>query len=465
MAELKLKKMAPFKYFASKKSKNIKLRKELGNWGIYVSPYTLPDAILAFDLDNLSMGDLYQMRDDPQISASLNAIAFFLHQLDFSVECEDKKIAEVTEKALRDIWTPAIKTISTALWAGYAPATFVYDIDPNTKYIKIDKIRDLAPWTCEVYTGDTSEEKSLNIFKGIKQGSEVFAPEYCFWYPYMREFGGWEGRQLLRAAYPAYFHSLVAHLFMARYYEAFGMATRIGRYPSGATVEESINGTKSEKEASTVMEDILTKQRNYSVITLPSDRDENGNFLFDIGLLESQMKGIEIEKWIQRLDQEKTLAIFTPQLLMQTGNVGSYNLGQEQKQTFLTMLNALVGDLSFYINHYILKRLGTINFGEGSPEPSLKWKPFSRAAEQQVAMILNALIQNKYADDQSLDMGALMVDLASTIGIKVEEMDELTKKKVEEEKAKRVETAKALQSQNQPKNKEEKIKVKSEESK
>ena len=52
---------APFKYVFSRKEK-VKTSKEQGRWGVYATPYTLPEAILNFDLDNLSLGDFFQMR-------------------------------------------------------------------------------------------------------------------------------------------------------------------------------------------------------------------------------------------------------------------------------------------------------------------------------------------------------------------------------------------------------------------
>jgi hypothetical protein len=447
VAEIKLLKSARAKYFKPKQ--NVSLGQEKGKWGLYTSPYTIPEAILGFDLENLSLGDYYQMRDDPQISASLNTISFFLHQLDYDVKCDDPAIAAFTEEALRFIWTPLIRTISTALWSGHAPATFVYGMNKD-KYIQVDRVRDLAPWSCEVFVGTTQEEKDAGLFKGIKQGADIIDPMYCFYYPFMREFGDWKGRKLLRAAYPAYFNSLIAHMFIGRYYEAFGMATRVGRYPAGETVKQTINGVQKDADAAEVMEDVVSKQRNYSVITLPSDRDENGNFLFDIELLESKMRGVEMEKWLQRLDTEKTLAVFTPQLLYNnsSGGSGSYNLGQEQKATFLTMLNAIVGDMEFYINNYFLKRLAQINFGVDCPLPTMKSKPFSRAQEQQLAMIINALIQNHYADDFGLDMGALIKDIGSSLGLKVETMDALTEKGVADRKSERVKQQQELMKQN-----------------
>jgi hypothetical protein len=52
------------------------------------------------------------------------------------------------------------------------------------------------------------------------------------------------------------------------------------------------------------------------------------------------MRGADFERYMTRLDEEMSIGLFTPILLLRTADVGSYNLGQGHMQIYLWMLNA-----------------------------------------------------------------------------------------------------------------------------
>jgi hypothetical protein len=106
----------------------------------------------------------------------------------------------------------------------------------------------------------------------------------------------------------------------------------------------------------------LTEIRNNSSVTLPSEVDEEGNKVWDVKYLESQMRGYDFESYLKRLDQEMAKAIFLPELLFDAGRVGSYKLGDVHKNTFLMLLNALMNDIKLYIDKYIITQIVEYNF-------------------------------------------------------------------------------------------------------
>jgi hypothetical protein len=67
-----------------------------------------------------------------------------------------------------------------------------------------------------------------------------------------------------------------------------------------------------------------------------------------------------------RLDEEISLSLFTPILMMRTADVGSYNLGTQHTMVYMWMLNAISGDWAFYINKYILRPLRDYNDPAGA---------------------------------------------------------------------------------------------------
>src|SRR4029077_17031907 len=79
----------------------------------YLGPITGQSSpVLTFDLSRLTWIDYAEMRWHPQVNASLSLMAFMLHQIDWTIESEDKKAAALVEENLRLIWTPLVRAIS-----------------------------------------------------------------------------------------------------------------------------------------------------------------------------------------------------------------------------------------------------------------------------------------------------------------------------------------------------------------
>jgi hypothetical protein len=141
------------------------------------------------------------------------------------------------------------------------------------------------------------------------------------------------------------------------------------------------------------MEDILMSLRNRSVVVLPSDRDPvTKEFDYELSYVEAQMRGADFERYLTRLDEEISLGIFTPILLMTAGDVGSHNLGVQHALTFMWMLNALAGDLKEYIDHYVCERLKGINFSPNAPRCQWRFRPMGKENAETVRAIISALL-------------------------------------------------------------------------
>ena len=397
-----------------------------GTWGPDGMYYArLPGgSVLTFDLSKLTLQDYRQMRDDYQLSASLNILMFIVAQADWSIECDDPKIAQTIEEGLRKVWFPMIRALSTADWAGFAPTVKVFDLDKNSKYYEITEFKDLIPEMSRVHWNITRPNGPLGAsiykFDGIDFGGEPTIPaENCFWYPMLMENGNYYGRKLLRPAFPAWFFSQLMHLFTNRYFERFGEPTAIGLYPAD---EQVSNASGQQISARSLMETTLQGLRSRGVVSLPSEKDDKGNPLWDIKYLESQMRGVDFDRYIERLDEEKSLALFTPVLMFRTGAKGTYNLGTLHMDVFQYMLNALMGDKKHYIDKYIIKQLKDINFGPNAPEAQIRFRVLGRLGDDGAVQILQALLQNGGAQ---LDQNGLQ-DLGAYLGLGLQEVAQLT---------------------------------------
>lgn len=416
-----------------------------GQWsGRDVSFYTLPGGgVLTFDLSALTLADFRAMRYHPQINASLSVLTFMIHQVDWHIECEDQEIADFVEENMRAIWTRLVRAMSQAFWAGFSPCVLEYENDVQNRKIRINKVKDLIPESCEVNWKEvegalprgvsaSAIPPKLYEYDGIKQHGAAYPipPENTLWYPTLMENGDYYGRQLLKAAFMPWYFSILIHLFANRYFERFGEPIIYGRAPFDEEVIMSDGSSKSGKE---LMEDILTNLRNRSVITLPSDRDPavtsagaNKAYIYEVDYLESQMRGADFERYLERLDEEMSLALFMPMLLMRTAGEGSHNLGVQHTQTWLWSLNAITGDMKEYIDRYICERLKAINYTPNAPK--CEWVPHQmgkHSAETLRAIITELIRQGRVEPDDLQEFG-------EALGLSLKQIREVTEEPSEE---------------------------------
>lgn len=381
--------------------------------------------VLYKNLDDLTIGDYYYMKDDYQISACLNSITLTLKGIDWSIECKDKKIKDFVTENLKEIWSETIDGLSQAFWAGYSPMVKIFKIEGKGEFkglYKIKQVKDLPPANCEVLLDDQTGE-----FQGFKYNDKEVESQYAFWYAFKMQHGNYYGTHLLKSAYVPYFFSQIIHMFANRYFERFGEPIVIGRYPSEEKSISPISGLV--EESSATMNTIVSRIRNHSSLVLSSNKlkDDDGKisetYEWDVQYLESQMRGADFERYLARLDAEKSKAIFVPQpeLLLSAGKVGSTNLGIEQKETFLMFLNSVAQDAKKFIQKYIVDKMVEYNFGIGA-KADLTFESLGKLSESTLRAIITSEIK---AGNSRVDVE----DLADKLGIKLFEVGELEKDK------------------------------------
>jgi hypothetical protein len=367
---------------------------------------TLPGGgVVAFDLSKLQTADFRNMRDHYQVNASLAVLSFMQHQSRFRIRNEDKAIQDFCDEQIHENWTLLNRAMSTSNWAGYSPNVLEWENDVQGRKVVLDKIKDLVPEECRVnwrleeqWAPPGHVKPKAKVYDGIKQFPGTGWPipvENSFWYPMLMENGDYYGRKLLRPAFQSWFFSLLVHLFANRYYERFGEPVPVGRAPFDDELEVS-EGKRVRGNA--WMLEVLKDLRNRSVIVLPNDHDIDGNgrpmYDYDIEYLESQMRGADFERYLTRLDEEVSIALFTPILLLRTADVGSYNLGEGHMQLYLWMLNAMNADRKQYIDRYILPNMVNYNFSPNAPRSKIVFEELDQQNSTMQKDILVELIKS-----------------------------------------------------------------------
>lgn len=368
------------------------------------------NSLVQFDLNKLNLEDFRVMRDHYQINGALSGITFMIHQSDWHIECEDEKIKEFCQANMDDMWTVLVRAMSQAFWAGFSPCVLQWENDPIDNSVKLTKIKDILPemarphWTLvEGWAPPGFLPPRIPVYDGMWiWGQNWPVPkENTLWYPLLSENGDMFGRKLLRAAFTSWYFSILLHLFANRYFERFGEPVPIGRAPYEDEVSVNVDGKTVKVNGAVYMSQMLQNLRNRSVVVLPNDRQAESNSMtaagaveydYNIEYLESQMRGADFERYLLRLDEEMSLALFTPLLVLRTGMNGSYNLGTTHWEMYQNMLNALTGDMKFYIDNYVLSRMADYNFGVKAKRPKIIFRKMGSEKQAMIVAILQALI-------------------------------------------------------------------------
>lgn len=356
--------------------------------------------VLQFNLDRLTLADFRMMRDHYQVNASLSVLKFMIHQLDWKIECENEKIRKHCQDNMDRIWTQLVRALSQAFWAGYSPSVLQWENDLNGRTVQLTKVKDMRPEECVVnwklvdgWAPPGYSKPKIRVYDGIQQiGMSWPVPtENSFWYPLLMENGDWYGRKLLRPAFSSWFFSILIHLFSNRYHERFGEPMPVGRAPYDDEID--INGRKV--PGRDVMLGLMQNFRSGGSVVLPSERSLMGTdaeYDYTIEYLESQMRGADFERYLTRLDEEISLALFTPLLMLRTADVGSYNLGTTHAQVYNQMLNAMSGDMKQYIDNFILGRMVDYNFGLNAKRATIKFRKLGDEKSEMVVSLLQQLV-------------------------------------------------------------------------
>lgn len=375
-----------------------------GNWAGRDSEFlNLPGGgAITFDTSRLTLANYRKMAEHYQIASSINLLTFMMQQLDWHIVCEDKQIEEHCTYNMNLIWTRLLRSMSSSFTFGFSPNVLQYENDPYTGRVIITKVKDLVHEEVSVnwkevpgYAPPGHIAPKVKVFDGIRQlGSSVPIPvSNSFWYPLLMQHGNYGGRKLLNTAFQPWFFSSLIHLYQNRYFERFGEPVPIGRAP----YDDRIRVGGSEMAGSDLMANVLSMIKNRSAVVLPNDTtpQENGTDKYDytVEYLESQMRGADFEVYLKRLDEEMSLALFTPLLLMRTADGGGFNQGVSHQQQFLWILNAIAEDFKEYIDRYILIPLSIYAFGPKAKRPEIKFRKLGKAQQETLRAVVQTLLQ------------------------------------------------------------------------
>lgn len=400
--------------------------------------------LLEFDTSRLTLGDFRRMSEHPQIASSLHMLTFMIHQIDWQLIGGDEKVREHCAENLDHIWTQLIRSMSESFRFGFSANALQWENRPGSSKIWINQVKDLVPehvdirWktvdgaplenvdgTPMIGPDGRRQKAKVPVFDGIRiMGDHSIPVKNSFWYPLLRQNGDMRGTKLLRTAFRSwYFHQLIM-LFSNNYYERFGSPLPVGRAPYDDRINVGTAESPQYMSGPSVMMNVMEGIRQRSVVVLPSSRTSMGlndrpEQDYQIEYLESSLRGAEFTDYLNYLNEEMSMALFTPLLLMRTGSNGSYGQSTTHMQVWQLMLNALAADLKEYIDRYILARMAHENFGPNVEAPRISFRKMGKAQAETMRGIVIELLRGNLA---RVDID----ELGDQIGLTLAEVEQLT---------------------------------------
>lgn len=164
-----------------------------------------------------------------------------------------------------------------------------------------------------------------------------------------------EGESILRGAYKSWFYK--KHL---ENIEAIGIERDLAGYPVVRIPQAAIDNPTFKTAYEQMVRDIRRDEQEGSV--LPSDRDENGNFLYDFELLKGAGgRQFDTSTVIMRHNAQMTISVLADWLMMGHAAVGTQALANVKVDQYMTALRGWMDGGEDTLNRFAVPPLFRLN--------------------------------------------------------------------------------------------------------
>lgn len=343
-----------------------------------------------------------QMQDDPILAASLLAIELLIRQVTWTMTGEDDDLVAFVDEARKGMdksWDEVVSEILTFLPWGYAVQEIIYKRTEDGRLVWAD-------WA--IRSQETIESWDFDEQGNVLAVVQVAPPDYrAVRIPYDKFLlfrttarkGNPEGRSVLRGAYEAWYFG--HHL---KRIEATGIERDATGIPMVKIPAEVIAADGEEYDSYI---NLVTNLRvdEQAGIVVPSDRDEQGDPLYELELLTTNSsRQIAIDPVIERYDRHKAMSLLADVILVGHGRVGSYSLASQKQEMLATALNAYLEIIAENVNQYAIPRLLRYN-GYEENFPRLAFSRIENVNLDQLGLFIKRLSDSgfNWSDDEAID--------------------------------------------------------------
>lgn len=352
--------------------------------------------VLTYWMDKISIEEYDEMRMDGQCRAGLQLVKLPVQRGNWTVQCESTEISAFIQEAIKPVYPRMIRQLLLGLDFGHSLFEIMWKAEYNLRVtetqgqaggdsvrtypyaITVDDVLHMDPLTYWLLSYRRSGR-----FAGFNQYTpyNVSVPERkALLFSNDIEFQEVYGVSRLKPCYPYWYINKLMYEMAGIYYETYSIPMKVGRTPTGKDPESGISWSDN-------MMDVLEELRNNHAVVLPNAQDSNGNFMHSIELLESGRTGGDHIQFINHNNYMILKSLLVPQLAIETGESGTYNLAEEQIDFFLQSEEALGEQIASSLTT-LVDRLVKYNFGEKAPKALFKFSPFTRDMRQGLIELL-----------------------------------------------------------------------------
>jgi hypothetical protein len=326
------------------------------------------------------------------VSMLLRNIGWTVQAADDSVPAEDAKV--FVESVLKEMTTPPEDVMDEAcsmFTYGYAPMEIIWcrrdDGNIGVKKIQLRAQTSVVNWEIDDLTG-----KILGLWQQPVAGPQVFIPiEKMLLFRTTVERNNPEGRSLLRTAYRAWRNKKrieeIEGVGIERDLAGLPVAMIPGRFFSAdASPDDRAVFDAWTKLVTNVR---LDKQQG---VLIPSDRDSNGNPLYDFKLLSSGgSRQMDTNKVVERYDRAMATSILADFIFLGQSSVGSFALSSDKTALFATAVGGFAKSIASVLNRHLLTRLWELNAFDPELMPQIRFGDVETQNLAELAQYLSAL--------------------------------------------------------------------------
>lgn len=350
---------------------------------------------------------------DAIVGAMLFAIEMLMRGVEWQImpSVEDDSAAlewsDFVKSCMDDMsmsWSDILSEILTMLPWGFAPMEVVYKVrgGEHKDHRRSSKFNDgRFGWRKWSIRGQETIEQWLFDEDGGIQGMIQLAPprntrveipiEKTLLFRTKARQNNPEGRSVLRNAYVSWYYKnniqRIEAIGIERDFTGWPLARAPAAYLSSSATSEQI-AVKDQ------ILDIVTgmKRDEKEGGIFPSDRDEQGNYLFDLSLLTTGGSRVfDTDKIIARYDQRIAMTVLADFILIGHENVGSNALVVGRTDLFTSAIKAWLSSIADVINRFAIPRLMAFNGVPADLHPSLEFGDVSQISINQLCEYVSKL--------------------------------------------------------------------------
>lgn len=324
--------------------------------------------------DSIPLHIYHKMSRDPDIKFATLLLKGWIAGLQYSIDSDDKIMARTVDYAMKRIYNSTVRNMLSSIAYGFSFGEKVWtravvdlseENDPEgapTRTVRpivcLKKVKFIDPRADIKYFKNNHDE--LDHVTQQQLGSEVSVKRgKLVWFALDEEFGCLFGNSRYKIIYDDWYHGNVNKQQLLRHVQRTGSPPLKVRYPDGKIYDfESGASTK----ASDIAKSMAKTYLNQGMILLPSERDSNGEFVWDMFF--EKVENTDTAPFTNVMDlltKRKAKGIGVPPSMA----TGAANLGDANTQSdaLIIVVEDLVDQIQDVIQRDIVDNIVDLNFG------------------------------------------------------------------------------------------------------